>query len=85
MPQKEYFGAKIDRGQYLIESTLSFGQRMTNDLNFPKISMVIEDDWIPARIDGETADFPKKWPKIEAVFFRKGLSFQANSAYDNAF
>ena len=85
MPQKAYFGAKIDMGQYLIESTLSFGQRMTNDLNFPKISMVIEDDWILARIDGETADFPKKWPKIEAVFFRKGLSFQAHFAYDNAF
>ena len=47
--------------------------------------MVIEYDWVLARIDGETADFPKKWPKIEAVFLRKGLSFQAHSAYDNAF
>ena len=44
---------------------------MTNDLNFPKISMVIEYDWVLARIDGETAHFPKKWPKIEAVFFAK--------------
>ena len=69
----------------MIKSTLSFGQRMTNDLNFPKISMVIEYDWVLARINGETAHFPKKWPKIEAVFLRKGLSFQAHSAYDNAF
>jgi len=39
---------KNNRGQYLVESTLSFGLRMTKlapDLNFPKISMVIEGDW----------------------------------------
>ena len=52
--------------------------------------MVVEDDWVPARIDGEKADFPKKkkWQKIVVVLeaiFGKALSFQARSANDNAF
>ena len=40
-------------------TTLNFGRRMTKlaaDFNFPKILMVIEDYWVPARIDRETAD-----------------------------
>ena len=48
-------------------TSFNFGLRMTQltpDFNFPKVSMVVEDYWVLARIDGETADFPKtKRPK----------------------
>ena len=40
-----------------VESTLSFGLRSTSlssDLHFPKLSTVMEDYWVPAKIDGET-------------------------------
>ena len=49
--------------------------KLAPDFNFPKISMVIEDYWVLARIDGETADFQKKmaiislkWPKIDILW-----------------
>ena len=45
----------------LVESTFGFRPRMTKiapDFNFPKVLMVVDDYWVPARIDGVTVDFP---------------------------
>ena len=52
--------------------------------------MMIEDSWVPARIDRETADFPKikwpkkslKWPKID--FLKVAPHFFHFPPYSNA-
>ena len=56
-----FLGSGATEGQLLLILV-----RDQQNLNFPNILVVIENFWVPARINGETAVFPrKKFTKID--------------------